>query len=168
MTMIACPAHFCGLVTHHLVPRAQNADRSFDRVSIWCVAIDLHACYLQVSAFCDKVCDGLQCTPKLNSTYTVQSMGCFNDTGSGPDFDGACGFVSVGSGCSGDKPCKGNRYNNSCVHYRSPVRFRFPFSFFLRLTDRWTTPWPCTVAHEQLGVRRADMQSCWLLDCSGG
>ena len=70
-------------------------------------------CEHEVNAFCDTVCEGLQCTPELNTTYQVRNMGCFNDTGSGPDFDGACGFVSVGSGCEGDKPCKGNRYNNS-------------------------------------------------------
>ena len=70
-------------------------------------------CEHEVNAFCDTVCEGLQCTPELNTTYQVRNMGCFNDTGSGPDFDGACGFVSVGSGCEGDKPCKGNRFNNS-------------------------------------------------------
>ena len=72
--------------------------------SDWMLRLVNYTCEHEVASFCEPVCDGLQCQPELNTTYSVESMGCFNDTGSGgPNFDGACGFIEVG----------GNRNNNS-------------------------------------------------------
>jgi hypothetical protein len=71
----------------------------------WMLRLVNYTCQHEVTAFCDKVCDGLQCTPALNTSYSVRSMGCYNDTGSGPNFDGACGFSHATP--------SGNRYNNS-------------------------------------------------------
>eukprot|EP01043_Picozoa_sp_COSAG02_P028439 COSAG02_NODE_1723_length_11188_cov_3.341510_2_plen_366_part_00 len=71
--------------------------------SDWMLRLVNYTCEHEVKSFCDTVCDGLQCEPDLNSSYSVQSMGCFNDTGAGPNFDGACGFVHGGT----------NRHNNS-------------------------------------------------------
>eukprot|EP01052_Picozoa_sp_SAG31_P008454 SAG31_NODE_427_length_15813_cov_13.679649_16_plen_526_part_00 len=72
--------------------------------SDWMLRLVNYTCEHEVGSFCEKVCDGLQCRPELNTSYSVTNMGCFNDTGSGPNFDGACGFVQVG---------QGNRINNS-------------------------------------------------------
>ena len=86
-------------------PNNTNSGRNETCGDSWMLRLVDFTCEHEVHSFCKKVCQGTTCTPELNTSYLVTSMGCFNDTGpAGPNFDGACGFQRVGAG---------NRANNS-------------------------------------------------------